>query len=153
MSKPFKAVRVSDHVYWVGAVDWGIRDFHGYLTERGTTYNAFLVMADKVTLIDTVKPPFLPELMARIGSVLDPKEISYIVSNHAEMDHSGSLLDVMGELFSDEISIAVADTEHYIYYRPSKRIDLKITGPMRPEYLRDLAAGTGTGEIAMLSVG
>jgi flavorubredoxin len=95
MRKPFKAVRVSDHVYWVGAVDWGIRDFHGYLTERGTTYNAFLVMADKITLIDTVKPPFLPELLARIGSVVDPKEISYIVSNHAEMDHSGSLVEII----------------------------------------------------------
>ncbi len=38
----------------------------------------------------------------------------------------GSLLDVIGELFSDEISIAVSDTEQYIYYRPSKRVDLKI---------------------------
>jgi flavorubredoxin len=103
MNKPFKAVRVSDHVYWVGAVDWGIRDFHGYLTERGTTYNAFLVMADKITLIDTVKPPFLPELLARIGSVLDPKEISYIVSNHAEMDHSGSLLEVIDAVKPEKV--------------------------------------------------
>ncbi|MGB6382487.1 MAG: FprA family A-type flavoprotein, partial [Syntrophobacteria bacterium] len=86
MDKPFKAIKVTDNVYWVGAIDWGIRDFHGYLTERGTTYNAFLVMADKITLIDTVKPPFLHELLARIGSVVDPKEIDYIVSNHAEMD-------------------------------------------------------------------
>ncbi len=95
MSKPFKAIKVSDHVYWVGAIDWGIRDFHGYLTERGTTYNAFLVMADKITLIDTVKPPFESELLSRINSVVDPKEISYVVSNHAEMDHSGSLVGVL----------------------------------------------------------
>ena len=73
MYKPFKAIKVTDSVYWVGAIDWGIRDFHGYLTERGSTYNAFLVMADKITLIDTVKPPFLPELLARIGSVVGSK--------------------------------------------------------------------------------
>jgi flavorubredoxin len=95
MDNPFKAVKVSEHVYWVGAIDWGIRDFHGYLTDRGTTYNAFLVMADKITLIDTVKPPFLKELLGRISSVVDPKQIDYVISNHAEMDHSGSLVDVL----------------------------------------------------------
>lgn len=95
MGKPFKAIKVTDNVYWVGAIDWGIRDFHGYLTGRGTTYNAFLVMADKITLIDTVKPPFLTEHWGRISSVVDPKKISYIVSNHAEMDHSGCLVDVI----------------------------------------------------------
>ena len=57
-SQSFKAVKISDRVYWVGAIDWGLRNFHGYLTSRGTTYNAFLVMADKITLIDTVKPQF-----------------------------------------------------------------------------------------------
>ncbi len=95
MKNPYKAVKVTDKVYWVGAIDWGIRDFHGYLTERGTTYNAFLVLADKITLIDTVKPPFQSELLGRIASVVDPKEISYVVSNHAEMDHSGSLVGVI----------------------------------------------------------
>jgi flavorubredoxin len=95
MSKAFKAVKVTDHVYWVGAIDWGIRDFHGYLTDRGTTYNAFLVLGDKITLIDTVKPPFLQELLGRISSVVDPKDIDYVVSNHAEMDHSGSLVEVV----------------------------------------------------------
>ena len=112
MSKPYKAVRVSDHVYWVGAVDWGIRDFHGYLTERGTTYNAFLIMADKITLIDTVKPPFLGELLARIGSVLDPREISYIVSNHAEMDHSGSLLEVIDVVQPDKVFASSVGCKH-----------------------------------------
>ncbi|HEY3315797.1 MAG TPA: flavodoxin domain-containing protein [Bacillota bacterium] len=91
MPKPFKAVKVSDHVYWVGAVDWGIRDFHGYSTERGSTYNAYLIMADRITLVDTVKAPFVDELLTRISSVTDPSNIEYVVSNHAEMDHSGSL--------------------------------------------------------------
>jgi len=95
MSKAFKAVQISDRVYWVGAIDWNIRDFHGYSTDRGTTYNAYLVMADKITLVDTVKRPFRDELLARISSVVDPASISYVVSNHAEMDHSGCLREVL----------------------------------------------------------
>ena len=90
-TQPFQAVKISEHVYWVGAIDWGLRDFHGYATERGTTYNAYLILADTVTLIDTVKAPFLDEMMARIASVIDPKRIDFIISNHAEMDHSGAL--------------------------------------------------------------
>ncbi len=88
---PYHAIQVSEHVYWVGAIDWAIRDFHGYATERGTTYNAFLILADKVTLIDTVKAPFQDEMLARIASVIDPRRIDYLISNHAEMDHSGCL--------------------------------------------------------------
>jgi len=91
MKETYRAVEVCDRVYWVGAVDWGVRDFHGYLTSRGTTYNAFLILADKITLIDTVKAPFKQEMLARIASVVNPRDISCIISNHAEMDHSGSL--------------------------------------------------------------
>ncbi len=91
MTQPLKAVPVTDRVYWVGAVDWGIREFHGYATSRGTTYNAFLVMGDRVTLIDTVKPHFYDEMMSRVASVTDPGAIDLVVSNHSEMDHSGSL--------------------------------------------------------------
>lgn len=91
MTEPFQAIPIAENVYWVGAVDWGLRNFHGYLTSRGTTYNAFLVLADKITLIDTVKSPFYDEMMSRIRSVVDPSKIEIVVSNHAEMDHSGSL--------------------------------------------------------------
>ena len=91
MSETFKAIKVTDNVYWVGAIDWDVRNFHGHLTSRGTTYNAFLILADKVTLIDTVKAPFFDQMMARIASVIEPEKIDYIVSNHAEMDHSGGL--------------------------------------------------------------
>ena len=87
----FCAVPITEHVYWVGAIDWNIRDFHGYATSRGTTYNAYLIMDEKITLVDTVKRPFFDEMIARIRSVVDPSKIDYIVSNHAEMDHNGSL--------------------------------------------------------------
>lgn len=95
MSPSLNAVKISDHVYWVGAIDWDVRDFHGYSIERGTTYNAYLVMADKITLIDTVKRSFKDELLARIASVVDPAEIDFIVSNHSELDHSGSLPEII----------------------------------------------------------
>jgi len=88
----FHAVQISEHVHWVGAIDWNLRDFHGYTTQRGTTYNAFMVMGEKPTLVDTVKAPFADEMLARIASIIDPADIAYIVSNHTEMDHSGALL-------------------------------------------------------------
>ncbi len=88
---PCKAEKLTEKVYWVGAIDWSVRDFHGYSTSRGSTYNAFLVIDDRVTLIDTVKEPFMEEMLARVASVIDPCEIDYIVSNHSEMDHTGCL--------------------------------------------------------------
>ena len=91
MKKPFRALKVTDNIFWVGAIDWGIRNFHGYATNRGTTYNAYLILADEVTLVDTVKAPFKDEMFSRIASVIDPEKISYIISNHSEMDHSGCL--------------------------------------------------------------
>lgn len=99
----FNAIKITDKVYWVGAVDWGVRDFHGYMTKRGTTYNAYLIMGDKITLIDTVKKEFREEMMNRIKSVTDPADISYIVSNHAELDHSGALPAVIAEIKPEKV--------------------------------------------------
>ena len=103
-----KAVKISEHVWWVGAIDWALKEFHGYTTHRGTTYNAFLIMADKITLIDTVKAPFKNEMYARIASVVDPAKIDYIISNHAEMDHSGALPEVIRDLNPEKVFASVA---------------------------------------------
>ena len=103
MKDIYSAIKVSDHVYWVGAIDWTIRDFHGYTTPHGSTYNAYLVMADKVTLIDAVKAPFRGEMMQRIKSVIEPERIDYIISNHSEMDHSGCLLDVIDAVKPEKV--------------------------------------------------
>lgn len=89
-----KAIKVKDNIYWVGSVDWNVRNFHGYLTQRGTTYNSYLIIDEKITLIDTVKANFSKEMIKRISSVIDPGKIDYIVSNHVEMDHSGALPDI-----------------------------------------------------------
>lgn len=93
------AIRIADKVYWVGAIDWGLQEFHGYTTARGTTYNAYLILADKITLIDTVKAPFRQEMYSRIASVIgDISKIDIIISNHSEMDHSGALPAVIKEV-------------------------------------------------------
>jgi flavorubredoxin len=94
MTQRLKAVKITDTVYWVGAIDWNVRYFHGYSTNRGTTYNAYLILADKITLVDTVKKGFEDELIERVASVIDPEKIDYIISNHSEPDHSGTLKEV-----------------------------------------------------------
>jgi flavorubredoxin len=108
----FKAIKVTDKVYWVGAIDWNLRDFHGYETPRGSTYNAFLVMGEKPILIDTVKAPFKDELIARIKSVIDPKKIRYIISNHTEMDHSGLLPDMIQLINPEKVFASIKGVEH-----------------------------------------
>ncbi len=98
-----QAVKITEKVYWVGAIDWNLRDFHGYATHRGTTYNAFLIVGERPTLIDTVKKEFYNEMMQRIQSVIDPKKIDIIISNHAEMDHSGALPQTIAAVEPKEV--------------------------------------------------
>ncbi len=86
-----KPVELKKGIYWVGAVDWNIRDFHGYSTYEGTTYNSYLLVDDKITLFDTVKKEHFPALMDNISQIVDPSKIDYLVVNHVETDHSGSL--------------------------------------------------------------
>ena len=90
-----KAIKLRDNIYWVGGIDWDLRNFHGYLTQRGSSYNAYLIIDEKITLIDTVKYYLADELLKRITSVIDPSKIDYILSNHVEMDHSGSIPQIM----------------------------------------------------------
>ncbi len=94
-------VEILKDIYWVGAIDWNIRDFHGYSVDRGTTYNAFLLMDDKITLFDTVKKGFKGDLLENIRKIIDPTKIDYVVVNHVEMDHS-SLVPEIVELVQPE---------------------------------------------------
>jgi anaerobic nitric oxide reductase flavorubredoxin len=84
-------VSLAEDINWVGVVDWNLRDFHGYLTRRGTTYNAYLISDEKTVLVDTVKHTFSNELLRNICEIVDPAKIDYIIVNHVEMDHSSSL--------------------------------------------------------------
>ena len=87
--------QIAEGVYDVGVTDWNVRDFHGYSTDLGTTYNAYLIVDEKIALIDTVREGFAGQLLEKIGRIVDPKSIDYVISNHTEMDHSGGLDRVM----------------------------------------------------------
>ena len=84
-------VKIKDGIYWIGAIDWDVREFHGYETLNGSTYNVYLIRDEKNVLIDATKGYLFQELMLNLKSLIDPKEIDYIVVNHGEMDHTGSL--------------------------------------------------------------
>ena len=116
MKKVFKAEKISDNVWWVGASDWNVRNFHGYLTSRGSTYNAYLIIDEKVTLIDTVKAPFADEMLARISSVIAPEKIDYIISNHAEPDHSSALPAAVAAIRPEKIFTSVAGAKTLTAY-------------------------------------
>jgi flavorubredoxin len=87
-------VKIKDDIYWVGGIDWDLRNFHGYLTQRGSSYNAYLIFDEKITLIDTVKYYLFNEMIERISKIIDPAKIDYIIANHVEMDHSGGLPEI-----------------------------------------------------------
>lgn len=113
-----KAIEVKPGIYWVGGIDWNERYFHGYTTERGSTYNAYLIMDEKVTLVDTCKAPFADDLLERIRSVVDPAQISYIVSNHGEPDHSGALPQVVAAAPNAQVIVSAGKGEDILraYY-------------------------------------
>ncbi len=97
-----KPIEIVKDIFWVGAVDWNLREFHGHATPQGSTYNAYLILDEKVTLIDTVKKEFADNLLDNIAQIIDPKKIDYVISNHTEMDHSGGLPRVMHKIGEDK---------------------------------------------------
>lgn len=88
-------IEIRPGIYWVGAIDWDLRDFHGYTTPKGSTYNAYLVVGEKIALVDTVREQFKDELLSRISEIVDPAKIDYLIVNHLERDHFGSFAHVL----------------------------------------------------------
>jgi flavorubredoxin len=90
-------VEIKKDIFWVGAVDWNVRNFHGhtYATQRGTTYNCYLILDEKVALVDTVYGPFSRQMLEAISEIIPPGKIDYIIANHVETDHSGALTDLI----------------------------------------------------------
>ena len=113
-----EAIEIVPDVYWVGGIDWNERYFHGYTTERGSTYNAYLIVDEKVALIDTCKAPFADDLLERVRSVVDPARIDYIVSNHGEPDHSGALPRVVAAAPNARVVVGAGSGEEILraYY-------------------------------------
>lgn len=90
-----RPVEIASGIFDVGVNDWNISDFHGYSTPFGTSYNAFLIIDEKIALVDTVKEEFADELIENISRIVDPRKIDLVISNHTEMDHSGGLPRIM----------------------------------------------------------
>lgn len=92
-----KVREIAPNIYWVGVADWNSRYFHGMAlsTHRGTTYNSYLILDEKVTLVDGVYGPFSKQLLDNISEIIDPAKIDYIISNHSENDHSGAMPDIV----------------------------------------------------------
>ena len=95
MKRPIK-----NNVSWIGKIDWELRKFHGdeYSTHRGSTYNSYLIEEEKVAVIDTVWAPFAKEYVENLEKTIDLKKIDYVIANHAEIDHSGALPDLMARI-------------------------------------------------------
>ena len=92
-----KPIEIKKGIYSVGVVDWNLRSFHGhtYTTKRGSTYNSYLIVDEKIALVDTVLGSFSGELIERIREVVPPEKIDYIIANHVESDHSGAMPALM----------------------------------------------------------
>ena len=88
-------VKLAPGVYYVGIVDWTVRDFHGYTTPRGVTYNSYLIVDEKICLIDCVKAPFANEFLERVSRIVPLNKIDYVITNHVEPDHSSALPMIM----------------------------------------------------------
>ncbi|NLE73748.1 MAG: FprA family A-type flavoprotein [Actinobacteria bacterium] len=84
-------VPLADGIYWVGAVDWGVREFHGYDTPHGSSYNSYLIVDEKVCVVDGVRAGLGPEMLRRVRGCCQEQTVDYLVVNHVEMDHSGCL--------------------------------------------------------------
>ncbi|MFZ2196851.1 MAG: FprA family A-type flavoprotein [Thermodesulfovibrionales bacterium] len=109
-----KTVEIKPGIYWVGAIDWGIRDFHGYITPNGTTYNNYLIMDEQITLLDTVKHDFSDITIDNIRSIVDPTKIKNLVVNHIEPDHASSI---------DKVMELIPDATIYITEKGKKGLD------------------------------
>ena len=96
-------VELLKDVWYVGYVDFEVRNFHGYSTHRGTSYNAYIVKGEKTVLIDSVKRPYFKYLLENIKEVCNPKDIDYYITNHVEPDHSGSFPLLLSHLPNAEL--------------------------------------------------
>jgi len=92
--------KLTNRVSWVGKVDWPLTMFHGeeYSTHKGSSYNSYLIRDQKTVLIDTVWQPYDKEFVRNLKQEIDLSKIDYIIANHAEIDHSGALVELMREI-------------------------------------------------------
>lgn len=92
--------QINEYVFWIGKTDWELKKFHGdeFTTNKGSSYNAYLIRDEKTILIDTVWLPYDKEFVSNLKKEIDIHKIDAIIMQHGEVDHSGSLLELMREI-------------------------------------------------------
>lgn len=122
---------LKDNIWWVGAVDWDLRDFHGYETARGTTYNAYLVIDDRIALVDGCREGFGPEVLTRIRGCCGERTVDYLVINHVEPDHSGAIPWLIDQLAPERIFCSKRAKDALPLYYGAERVsawNLQVVG-------------------------
>ena len=124
------AIKITDGVYWVGVLDWDLRDYHGY-TLDGTTYNAYLVFGDKITLIDNTYPGTSAQMWGRIKDACLRENrdfnIDIIVQNHVEKDHSGALSEICKKFPNAPVYCTTAAVKGLkLHYSSLENVDFNI---------------------------
>jgi len=114
---------LKDDVWWVGAIDWDVRDFHGYETPRGTTYNAYLVIDEKVALVDGCREGFGPEVLARVRGCCGARRVDYLVVNHVEPDHSGAIPWLIERLAPEAVYCSKRAKDALVLYYGDEVVD------------------------------
>ena len=100
-------VEIKKDIFWVGCVDYDHRDFHGYSrSPEGSTYKAYLIRDEKHVQMNTVYPGWAGNMLCRIAKIMDPEKIDYIVCNHMEPDHAGSLAEVVARVKPEKIFVS-----------------------------------------------
>ncbi|KGK85957.1 FprA family A-type flavoprotein [Clostridium sp. HMP27] len=104
-------IMLNENIYWIGKVDDRDVPFHRLTLTKGTTYNSYLLMTEKPTVIDTVDISFGREFVENLKGLIDLEKIQYIVINHTEPDHSGAL----GSLASKAKNAVIVCTEPAVH--------------------------------------
>lgn len=105
--------KLKDNIYWVGVKDPNLKVFDIIMeTKKGTTYNSYVINDEKVAVIDTVKTGFYDEFKENLVSVIGDKKVDYIIVQHTELDHSGSLIN----LIKDYPEVTIVGSKAAIIY-------------------------------------
>ncbi len=112
---------IKKDIYWIGAVDYDNRDFHGYsLSPRGSTYNAYMINDTKKVVVDTVSHHCTDTMLCRLSKICKLEEIDYIICNHMELDHAGALEEVVERCKPEKIFVSTMGMKSLEGYYPSK---------------------------------
>ncbi len=129
-------VHIKNNIHWVGKMDWELKKFHGedYNVSHGSSQNAYLVQEEKTVLIDTVWKPYDDEFVTNLEKEIDLKKIDYIIANHGEVDHSGSLPALLEKIPGTPVYCTANAVKSLVgqYHHPEWNFQVVKTGDKLP---------------------